>query len=64
MRRDVASALRESRRVPQKLTEAQVVAIRQMNQDGMTMYRLAKFYGVNFTTIERIVKRRTWKHVA
>lgn len=46
-----------------KFTEQQVLAIRQLHRDGMGTYRLAKFYGVRLTTIQRIVKRVTWKHL-
>lgn len=46
-----------------KFTEAQVLGIRQIHRDGMGTYRLAKFYGVQLSTIQRIVTRKTWKHL-
>ena len=47
-----------------KLTEKQVLAIREEYANGGTPYRvLASKYGVGWSTIERIIKRETWKHV-
>lgn len=48
-----------------KFTEDQVRAIRQLHADGvMSTYRIAKIYDVRLTTIQRMVRRQTWKHVA
>ena len=56
-----------------KLTAAQVTDIKQMLADPQTLkefktrtnsyVELAKVYGVHWTTVANIDKRRTWKHV-
>ena len=45
-----------------KLTEDQVRAIRA-NQDNKTYTDLGKEYGVNRTTISKIILRKMWKHL-
>lgn len=47
-----------------KFTEEQVREIRDLHARGIGTYRLAKMYGVYLTTIQRMVRRETWKHVA
>lgn len=47
-----------------KLTEDQVRQIREMYQFGVVGFiRLSKMFGVADPEIERIVKRKLWKHV-
>lgn len=46
-----------------RLSELDVLTIRQAHADGLTFYRLAKIYGVNGTTIARIVRRERWNHI-
>lgn len=47
-----------------KLTEAQVIEIRQRhNQGGITQNQLAIEYGVFNTNISMIVRRKTWRHL-
>lgn len=46
-----------------KLTEKQVRAIRAAHKDGVTMYRLAKQYGVSHWTIKHLLLGETWGHV-
>ena len=46
-----------------KLTESEVLLIRQLFNSGLSKKELAKRFGVAITTIERIVNRQTWKHV-
>jgi hypothetical protein len=47
-----------------KLSESQVVNILDEYQSGnFTLSDLARRYQVNMTTISRIIKRITWKHV-
>lgn len=47
-----------------KLSEEQVRQIRIWRASGMSAYRLGKIFNVWPTTIERVVSRKTWKHVA
>ena len=44
-----------------KMNAAMVAEIRQSN--GVSLAKLAAKYGVNKTTIGRIISRKTWKHV-
>ncbi|HXI16800.1 MAG TPA: HNH endonuclease [Chloroflexota bacterium] len=54
-----------SRSVKAKLTEAQVIDIRQRYAaGGVRQIDLAAEYGVRDSTINRAIKRRGWKHVA
>lgn len=46
-----------------KLTREQVVQIRE-NPNGYTRYRLSKIFGVEWSTIDRIQKRKLWKDQA
>ena len=47
------------------LCEAQIAEIRRLYaMGGRTTYALAEQYGVYFSTIQKIVKRETWKNVA
>jgi hypothetical protein len=46
-----------------KLTEAQVLDIRARNKAGETQTALAKEYGVHITTLNRIIKRHSWRHI-
>lgn len=47
-----------------KLTESQVAEIRALHAQGATGYRLAKQFLVSKRTIQQIVRRVTWRHVA
>ena len=47
-----------------KLTEADVLAIRQRHQGGETQMALATAYRVSFQTIHLIVRRKRWAHLA
>lgn len=46
-----------------KLTEADVIAIRQANTEGRTGISLAEEYGVTRSVISRIVTRKSWDHI-
>lgn len=50
-----------SKNPPAKLTEKQVIEIR--NENSLTTSELAKKYSVCYTTIEGILKRETWTKV-
>jgi hypothetical protein len=46
------------------LTAAQVLAIRQQHANGTATYdQLVRKYGVQETTIARIVRGESWRHV-
>ena len=47
-----------------KLTEAEVIAIRELNAEGYKYLWLSRRYKVSRDTIYCICTRRTWKHVA
>ena len=46
-----------------KLKESEVLEIRRLAKDGRTCIDLAKVYGVTFSNIYYIIKRKTWKHL-
>lgn len=46
-----------------KLTAEDVIEIRKQYAQGISAYRLAKLYGVRSSTVERIVLRKSWKHI-
>src|SRR5690606_14696952 len=46
-----------------KLTEAQVLEIRQLSADGVGSAKIAKRFGVVKMTVRNILLRRTWKHI-
>lgn len=47
-----------------KLTEEQVVQIRQQFKRGSTALQLSKQFGVGKSTIWRVVRRTHWRHIA
>lgn len=46
-----------------KLTAADVIAIRSRCAQGESARSVAKVYGLNHRTVNRIIKRITWRHV-
>jgi IS30 family transposase len=46
-----------------KLTEEQVLKIRELKQKGYGIRELGRMYGVNHKTISAIIKNKTWKHI-
>jgi hypothetical protein len=46
-----------------KLTAAQVLEIRVADARGASLRGLGRQYGVGFTTIRRVVERKTWAHL-
>ena len=46
-----------------KLKTEQVLEIREAYQNGAIRNHLAKQYGVDFKSIDRIIKRKHWKHI-
>lgn len=47
-----------------KLSESDVVRIRQLRDCGEKLMKLAAMYGVSYGCISSIVHRRNWRHVA
>lgn len=47
-----------------KLTESDVIRIRQLHSDGMLQKDIAARFGVGRKAITKIVNRQRWKHVA
>jgi hypothetical protein len=46
-----------------KLTEEQVLEIRDLREKGYGVRQLGRLYKVNHGTIEAIVNRKTWRHI-
>ena len=47
-----------------KLSEKQVVQIRQMYQPGIVTYAMiGRLFGVSGDDISRIIRRKSWKHI-
>lgn len=46
-----------------KLTEEIVLEIRKKSKEGITGKSLAEFYSVDPMTINRVLNRKTWKHI-
>lgn len=46
-----------------KLTEEDVLKIRNKNRDGVSLSKLSKEYNVTETAIQYIIKRKNWKHI-
>jgi DNA-directed RNA polymerase specialized sigma24 family protein len=46
-----------------KLTEEQVQEIRRLRGEGTTFAELARRFGVSPQNVEKIVHRRSWRHV-
>lgn len=46
-----------------KLTETQVLDMRQRRRDGATLAELAHLFGVNGSTVWGIVSRQRWRHI-
>ena len=55
---------RGTRNTNNKLTESQVVSIRRSFAEGIARPVLAREYGISWQTVDSIVKRRLWRHVA
>ena len=49
-----------SRNSGHKLSDTQVVRIRKLASEGVPQVKLAERYQVSYTTIQRIVHRRSW----
>lgn len=45
------------------LNEEDVMEIRKLYDNGMKIKQISNKYNVNISTIENIIKRKTWKHI-
>ena len=45
------------------LTESDVIRIRELHSNGESCFKISKQYSVNNSTIDRVIKRKTWKHI-
>lgn len=57
------TALRGSSVPNAKLTEADIPVIRDLARQGVTMYRIAKNYGIDHSSIKGVLSGRAWRHV-
>ena len=46
-----------------KLTDAKVVEMRQLYEEGWTLKEIGNRFGVWFSTVSGIVRRKAWRHV-
>lgn len=46
-----------------KLIEAEALAIRDLYEHGMSQRALARAFGIDRRTVQRIIRRLAWKHV-
>ncbi len=46
-----------------KLKEADALRIRELFNQGMKCLDITKLFQVNNSTVDRIIKRKTWKHI-
>jgi len=61
---DAVKAGRQAKgtKIPQsKLNEEKVLEIRKLRAEGMSQHKIAKMYGVQQSTISRVVNRIDWK---
>jgi hypothetical protein len=46
-----------------KLTEAAVREMRDLHRSGLGAHRLARRFGVSIACAQRVIRRKSWKHV-
>jgi uncharacterized protein (DUF433 family) len=46
-----------------ELTNEQVLEIRNLRQNGMTLQNIAKFYPISWTQVARICRKEVWRHI-
>lgn len=46
-----------------KLNDEKIRAIRKRYKEGASYYKIADEFGINFSNVGYIVKRKTWRHV-
>lgn len=52
-----------SARTQSKLVEEDIIYIRQLRKDGLTLVEIASYYGVSFQLISQILNNKIWLHV-
>ena len=52
-----------SRNPNRKLVESDVLAIRKMRREGLTLKVISSVFGVNQASVSMICNRKTWNHV-
>lgn len=45
------------------LTEANVLHMRALSEQGCSRQEIIKYFGVSASTVDRILKRKYWKHI-
>ena len=50
-------------RLRSKLTEADVMEIRRLREEGQSMRRISVRFGVSESNVRSILRGRTWKHL-
>ena len=45
------------------LTEADVLHLRELAANGCSRQELVKKFGINVSTVDRIIRRKYWKHI-
>ena len=46
-----------------KITEEQVLQIRELRSQGLTLMKLKDMFNIGLTAVYNIVKRKTWSHI-
>jgi hypothetical protein len=57
------SAKKGSENIATKLTESQVLEIRELNASGLSQINISNIFGVQKNTISCIINKNTWKHI-
>lgn len=52
-----------TRNASAKLTESDVIEIRRLHTQGISYTQLVLLYRVGKTTVSRIIRRKSWKHI-
>lgn len=59
----MAGSVKGAKHPSAKLTDADVIAIRERRESGETLQSIADDYGVDISNIGHIVSRKTWRHL-
>jgi hypothetical protein len=46
-----------------KLNDSMVIEMRQLRENGWTLTKLGEKFGIHFSTVHDVVKRKIWTHV-
>ncbi len=64
VRRGRVPDMRGERNPRARLTAVEVVAVRDLRQEGLTLAQIARLFDIGVTAISRIASRRTWGCIA